>query len=113
MKEDRPMNREIHFWFGKEYPESSLHSYCNTYDAIKEQLPRIDTTQVLLCSTSLFDEGYKIYIHPCFGEPFEVKLGEDEEHCNRPIKKGHNLWRLLLTGEWDDLDTVVTGYYRQ
>ena len=38
------------------------------------------------------------------GVMFEIKLGSDNERTNRVIKRGHNLLKLLLNGEFDRKD---------
>jgi len=101
LKEIAEQNKkQIHFYFGS-YPDWSIHSYTLVQHAIDSMMyARINTTQILLCTTDLFTKGYRIFIHPVQGDMFEIKLGENE-HTQRMIRMVHNLYRLLVGGEFD------------
>ena len=104
--------REIHF-YESEY-ESALnqlkapterntfyYGYRNTEQAIKHNMPNIHTLQMSLLSTSLFEKGYRIFIHDFNHDMYEIKLGTDNERTNREIKMEHNLFKLWINGEFE------------
>lgn len=76
------------------------HGYMNTEQAIKHNMPNIHTLQMSLLSTSLFEKGYRIFIHETNGEVYEIKLGTNNERTNREIKKSHNLLKMWMSGEF-------------
>lgn len=63
------------------------------------------TIQVCTISTLLFTKGYRIFVHDKPDSKFEITLGKCER-TNREIRMGHNLERMILTGEFE-LDTSL------
>lgn len=59
-------------------------------EQIQCQKSIIQTTQMGLLSTRLFELGYRIFIHESPREQYEIKLGDKNERTNREIKMGHN-----------------------
>lgn len=95
------MDKEIHFWFNPFYPEgTTIVRYFPTEDAIRVGKSPIHTTQVCLCKGSLFDRGYRIFIHPSDGKTFEIVEGGTAPD-GREIKRSHNLFNLLVCGVFD------------
>lgn len=73
-----------------------------TVEEVEEKLNQrkdVDTNIIILCTTNLFDLGYRIFIHDKAGI-FEVTLGNCER-TNREIKSSHNLPNLIISGEFD------------
>ena len=94
-------NKEVHFWFNNNYPENeTIHNYTDAQNALNSDTNCVHTTQVILCQTNLY-ETRRIFIHPRIGETFEIKLGNNEPYTHREIRTGHNLTKLLLSGEFD------------
>lgn len=60
----------------------------------------VGTIQVCTLSTSLFAKGYRIFVHDKPGSKFEITLGNCER-TNREIRMGHDLEKMLLSGEFD------------
>ena len=72
-------------------------------NAIDKKQNIISTIQVCTLSTSLLSKGYRIFIHYKKDDEqkqFEITLGKCE-HTSREIRAGHDLARLLLSGEFD------------
>lgn len=76
--------------------------------AIEERKSVILTMQVCTLSTDLFRKGYRIFVHyeepyaleQCKHKEFEITLGSCER-TTREIRMGHNLEKMLLSGEFD------------
>lgn len=65
---------------------------------------RVDTMQVCTLGTYLFTEGYRIVVHDTPYSLFEITLGPCAR-TTREIRMGHDLEKLLLSGEFDLKDT--------
>lgn len=63
----------------------------------------INTVQVCTLSTILLLKGYRVFVHYKNGDEqkhFKITLGGCE-HTTREIRAGHNLEKMLLSGEFD------------
>ena len=93
---------EIHFYEAEfNYPKNVIiwNTWTATAFAIKIKEAQIYTTQMGLLSTTLFNQGYRIFVHPDNGKSYEIKLGTND--CtNREIKMEHNLFNLWKAGEF-------------
>jgi hypothetical protein len=90
--------KEFHLFLYDPQYKIINHGYYSTLWCIEEGEERIGTTQVILCTTKLFELGYRIFVHD-FKGIYEIKLGKNE--CtNREIKMSHNLPKLILNGEF-------------
>ena len=111
LKEITEQNKKkIHFYFGGvdgRYPDGTVHTYRLTELLIEVESERIDTTQIVLCTTDLFKKGYRIFIHPVKGSMFEIKLGDNSPYTDREIRMGHNLYKMLIAGTFDTAETAV------
>lgn len=100
--------KQIHFYFDNQYPEDeTLHTYRLTELLIKVESERIDTTQIVLCTTDLFRKGYRIFIHPTKGDMFEIKLGDNSPYTDKDIRMEHNLYKMLIAGTFDTAESSV------
>ena len=111
LKEIAEQNKpQIHFYFGGangQYPDGTVHTYKLTELLIELESERIDTTQIVLCTTDLFRKGYRIFIHPAQGKMFEIKLGDNSPYTDKEIRMGHNLYKMLIAGTFDTSETTV------
>lgn len=95
------MKKEIHFY------ESVLNvpfvvdiifnGWYETQCAIQCNKEYIITTQMGLLSTSLFEMGYRIFVHPQAGDAYEIKLGANT-CADREIREAHNLFHMWRAG---------------
>lgn len=94
MFEYRP-NKEIHIHLDN-VPSGCLVTYCETEKAIEDDVDEIHTTLTYICS---WRYCRRIFIH-VNGVKHEITMGKCEG-TDRTIREGHNLERLLITGEFD------------
>lgn len=104
------MNKEIHF-YDSEYDAivnsskpfnkqaSFYYGYTETEDAIYNNEEIIHTLQMCCLKTSLFTQGYRVFIHDMDGN-YEIKLGPDNDRTNRDIRMEHNILKLWELGEF-------------
>lgn len=94
--------KEFHLFLYDPPYEIIQYDYYSTLQYIEEEEEKIASTQVILCTTKLFELGYRIFVHD-FKGIYEIKLGKNE--CtNREIKMSHNLPKLILNGEFTQED---------
>ena len=94
--------REFHLYLYDPQYIDVHHGYYSTLWCIEEEKEKITSTQVILCTTKLFELGYKIFVHDFKGS-YEIKLGQND--CtNREIRMSHNLPNLILSGEFNKED---------
>lgn len=72
-----------------------------TWKAIKSNTELIHTTDMSQLSFDLLDMGYEIYI--CYrNKKLKIEPGMKMEHCEKEIRRGHNIRRLFLGGVFDE-----------
>ena len=104
------MQKEYHLWLNIKDFKNSLFNFdgidlCCSLSEFKqyENDNIIYTTLPCTLSTDLLIRDYKVFVHDLQGNKIEIKLGKNE--CtSRVIKLGHNLEKLLLAGEFCDVN---------
>ncbi|MBR0147371.1 MAG: DUF4314 domain-containing protein [Eubacterium sp.] len=97
------MMRAIHFYEGVGTPPGCLHTWKMTEAAIVAHKAEIHTTQMGFLSTSLFDQQYRIFVHPPVKSgllPYEILLGTKNTCTSREISMGNNLFNMWMAGEF-------------
>lgn len=95
--------KEIHFYLGSkwEYGTKVYHDFYSTRMAIWND-EVVHTTQLVLLSTKLFEQGFRAFIHTEH-RTFEIKLGKNET-TKRIVKPESNILNLLLSGEFGSIE---------
>ena len=98
--------KEFHLWLDipLTVPQNLIDKFSYTYEStlrcIDAGFDNINTTQIILCTTDLFEKGYRIFVHDSNYKTYEIKLGVNEQ-TGREIRMGHCLYKLILSGEFD------------
>lgn len=91
---------EIHFYeLASEVPAgyAGVHGWAETEAMIRAGAERVDTTQMGLLGTGLIENGYRVFVHPAGGAPYEIRLGSND--CtDKEIRPAHNLFRMWRAG---------------
>lgn len=102
--------KEIYFWLKFHSPlyESVrfqygiYNDYYETKEAIDSNKEIIHTSQLCFINTDLLDKNYRIFIYLSDDNVIEIEYGKNT--CTkRFIKKGNNLLKLLLAGEFGEV----------
>lgn len=98
------MDKKITFYMdyhlaSENVPADIKHGYYETMDAIEVDIEEIHTTQIILLSTRLWSKGYRTFVRDTDGEIFEIRPG-DNERTKRELREGHNICKMLLSGEF-------------
>lgn len=85
------------------FPDSEFFvakSFEETYKLIDKRLDNIHTTDMSQLSFDLLDMGYEIFLR-YKGKKLKVEPGMKMEHCEKEIRRGHNIRKLFLGGVFD------------
>ena len=94
-------SKQIHFYEdGRGSLVLMAHSWQETEAAISGGKSMIYTNQMALLETSLFEKGYRVFVHPPDAPVYEIKLGAGNECCGRELRMGHNIFKLWRAGEF-------------
>lgn len=76
------------------------NSWGETKRAIDSNIITINTYQMGLLNSELWEKGYRIYVVDENGR-YEIKIGEDNERTSREIRFAHNLFKMWQNGEFN------------
>ena len=94
------MEKKFVVYFSKRY-YSTAEAYDDIVDQLNKGVEYISTHNVVFADLRIITEyGYRLFIYPQVGEPFEITLG-DCENLDRELRPAHNLFRLLVSGAFD------------
>lgn len=101
----------VHFEIWTALPKNEMKFMQNSYSgvciALRTESPIIQTKNVIFADTKIIAKyGYRLFIHPQIGEPFEITLGKCA-NTSREIKPETNILKLLLSGEFNTDDCKV------
>lgn len=100
------MANEFHVWFFSPWSKT-YNAYCEVLEDVKEGYDGINTQNLVFCDMKIITKyGYRLFIHPQVGEPFEITLGKCA-NTKREIKPETNILHLLLAGEFNTDDCKV------
>ena len=99
--------REFHVWFFQPWTTKLYNAYTIVLDMLKEGYTTINTQNLIFADMRIITKyGYRLFIHPQIGEPFEITLGKCA-NTKREIKPETNILHLLLSGEFNTDDCKV------
>lgn len=103
------MSRELHwyedYWkMPRNLPrgQSFFIGHYQTQRALRYGVKCIHTDQDSALSTSLFEQGYGVFLHFASGKVKEITLGADRE-TGHDLHSGENLMELVLSGVFGEL----------
>lgn len=92
--------KEIHFYERAadiQDGHSAAYGWHETENMVRAGRDRIDTAQMGLLSTRLIESGYRIFVHPASGRPYELRLGSND--CtDKELRPAHDLFRMWRAG---------------
>lgn len=101
------MEKEFHVWFFFNPWIQMCNAYCEILECVKEGYGGINTQNLVFCDMKIITKyGYRLFIHPQIGDPFEITLGKCA-NTKREIKPETNILHLLLSREFDTEDCKV------
>lgn len=99
-------NKEYHLYLYHYIPPEIITTVHGVEFAVQTDMPKIETIQIVTCTTDLFRHGYRIFVHPSARESYEITLGLNP--CGREIRMGHCLYKLIIAGEFDKKGVSVS-----
>lgn len=94
------MEKKFVVCFGNKH-YATAEAYSDIIEQLNEGVEYISTHNVVFADLRIITEyGYRLFIYPQTGEPFEITLG-DCENLDRELRPAHNLFRLLVSGAFD------------
>ena len=99
------MAKEFHVWFCT--CKEPNHAIMQSVLWLMKRNQNVHTCNLIFADMRIITKwGYRLYIHPTVGDPFEITLGKCA-NTSREIKPETNILNLLLSGEFDTDDVKV------
>ena len=98
-EEEMTVDKEIHVWLENNYTFDILTDFKSTNNAISNDIDIVHTTQTHFLS---WEYNRRLFVHVTKDDlkGHEITLGKCEG-TNREIRRGHNIEKMLLSGEFD------------
>ena len=92
------MEKEIHFYESLDVIPDNVkvfYDWQSSSDAIEEmRLDEIHTTQMCLLSTSLFLNGYQVFVHQKNGVVYQLHLQDKNHQSDHCVRVGQNMYAI-------------------
>lgn len=87
---------EIHFYESiKVCPNQNvLHDWESVKNAIENKTIEIHTTQMCMLSSTLFHDGYQIFVHQGDGFVYEITLRTEGNTGDRTVRWAQNMYAM-------------------